>query len=805
MADATAPTSPSRTAQEVAAFLATARNQFAIVAESESQLRTDQLDDKRFIAGEQWPEYAKAERTCDKRPYLTVNRLPQFKRQITNQARQNRPSIQINPVDDAGDPDTAEVLQGMVRHIEARSHAQVAYDTAVENQVDIGRGWIRLIAEYEAPNSFNQALKIRRVPDPFKVYMDPNAIEAPFDAMYAFEVEDLDEDTFKRKFPDAKLSSASDFESIGDMQKYWTPKGTIRVADYFYVEFEKATFLLLSDGQVYDEEEAAQKILASQKEAQTQVGMAATALQAPNAPQVLTVLDTKQAQRRLVKIAKISGAEILEESEWCGDWIPLVPVVGDEIHLNGRVDYRGMTRDAKDQQRLYNYQVTALVETIADAPKAPWIIAEGQVEPYKKLWQQANMKKFAYLPYKPVTVGGLLVPPPVRNTFEPAIQAIVVAVQQADNDLKATTGFFDASLGERGPEQSGKAILARQKQGEIGSANYIDNLGRALWALGTLLINAIPRVYDAPRVLRIVGSDDSQRTVMVHAGQSDAVPQVLPPGVDAVYDLSTGRYDVTVGVGTSPGTRRQEAVEMMTQAVQANPNLMAVIGDLYFGSMDWPKAKAIAERLKRTLPPNLQDENADIPPQAQAMIAGLQQQAQELQAALAEAQLELQTRSLDQSTKKEIAAMQAQVDLITLLVQNASQRDLQTQKLQAADASQQRTLTAQAVADAQGRQFQADADERGRQFQAQSDAQARKHDVDQGERQRQFDADRENKSQQAHAADTILAAELQRVQGVQDAEEAKQVRAEQAAEADAQRQFEAKQQKQQAAQRQPPA
>jgi hypothetical protein len=758
MATEPAATPAAPPTEDFTELLKQARDQFQLVVEAESQLRTDQLDDKRFMASDQWLEYAKTERIRDKRPFLTVNRLPQFKRQITNQARQNRPSIQINPVDDFGDPETAEVLQGIVRHIEARSHAEVAYDTAMNDQVDIGRGWIRLITEWEDTRSFNQTFKILRVPDAFKVYMDPNAIEAPFDAWFAFQVEDLDPATFKRKYKKAQAVSLEDFSALGDQEKFWIPNGAIRVADYFYVELKECVWVLLSDGQVLTAEEADPLLTAAK------VAHAPKILQYGNAagePE-LTELDRKDGHNRIVHLVKMSGAEVLERSVFPSDWIPLIPVIGEEIHLNGRVDYRGMTRDAKDQQRLYNYQVTSLVETIADAPKAPWVIADGQVEPYKTYWKNANTKKFAYLPYKPVSSGGHLVPAPQRQNFEPAIQAIVMAIQQADNDLKATTGFFDASMGERGPEQSGKAILARQKQGETGSANYIDNLGRALWSIGTILVNAIPRVFDAPRIMRIIGQDDQPMRVMVHAGQKNAVPQALPQGVKQVFDLGTGRYDVTISTQVAPGTRRQEAVEMLTMAIQGAPELMNVIGDLYFGFMDWPGARAIAERLKKILPPQVQDDpnGEDVPPAAKAKMAALETQLQEIGMLLAEAQEELRTKAIETSAKKEIAYMQAQIDLLQTIVKVHADKSKQDAQIEANDRSEQRQIVAGAASE---------------------------------DRQRQAQVEDRNVERQGHVADTVLTAELERLKAAQEQEQQTQLRQEQRSDAREDRSFQADQ------------
>ena len=754
--------SPTPATTDRSAFLADARHRFQTVAEAESLLRAEQLDDKRFRASEQWPVHIKAERKADKRPCLTVNRLPQFIKQVTGEMRSSRPAIQVNPVDDHADPETAEVFQGIIRHIETASHAQVAYDTAADDQVTMGRGYIRLVTEYEDATSFNQGIRIRRIRNAHHIYMDPMCVEADYgDAMYGFEVEDLDPTTFKAKYPQATISSLDDFESIGDQHQWWVPNGAIRVADYFYVEYEDVELVMLEDGTVLPKDGLAEYI--QKKFAARGITVLPAALP-EHVKKALLPIDQgglvklrRTASKRVVHLAKITGAEVLEETVWPGSRIPIFPVVGDEINLDGRIDYRGIVRDAKDQQRVYNYQVTSLVETIALAPRAPWVVAEGQVEPYKRMWNQANTRNFAYLPYKPQTVNGLLAPAPQRQSFEPAIQAIVAAVQQADNDLKATTGMYDASLGQRGPQESGKAILARQKQGEVGNSNYTDNLGRALWAIGTALVEIIPKIYDAPRVLRIIGKDENkQQSVMVHAGQGDAVPQQLPRGVQKVYDLSVGRYDVVITPGTN-STRRQQAVEMMTQAIQGHPEILQYIGDLYFGSMDWPQARQIAERLKKMLPKPLQEDGEMDPNVLKAELGQAQQQLEECKQLLQQASEEIRTDKVKALSQKEIAQLNAKVELIKLRITTLAKLEVQDRTIAAA-------------ADSQQRDHQLQVGTQRREHLLKAGTQRADHEAQQAA----ADADRRQ-----HQADTILDAEINELDTERQMTEQERIRAEQ--------------------------
>lgn len=655
--------------QIVQEFLATARKRFKTVADSEARLRQEMRDDLRFMAGEQWPKDIEAERALDGRPCLTINRLPQFRRQITNQQRSSRPAIQVNPVDGGADPATAEVFQGVIRSIERQSDADIAYMTAGEHQVTMGRGYWRVLTQYEHDTGFDQVIRIRRIRNAFTVYLDVATAEVDgSDARYGFLIEDVPLEEYKERFPGSAVASLNDFASIGDDQREWMPEGhAVRIAEYFYTELVRDTLVLLNNA-------AGQTTKAWQK------NLPATL------PSTYRILQTREVQTRRVFWALINGVEVLDGNgartagkPWPGRYIPIVPVYGDEYDLNGRIDYQGLTRGARDPQRMFNYWRTAETEMIALAPKAPWLVAEGQIENYETMWKQANTRNFVYLPYKPQSVNQQLVPPPQRQFGEPPIQAIVMATRETDNDLKSVTGFYDASLGERGPEQSGKAILARQKQGDIGNANYLDNLARAIRYTGRILIDLIPKIYDVPRVLRITGLDEQERDVAIHAGTA---PQnfPLPPGVEKLYDLSVGRYDVTVSVGPSYESRRQEAVASLVQFVQAYPDAFPIMADLLAKNMDWPGAQQVAERLKKwaisrgALPPD-DAEAAKLPPEAQAQIAALQQQIQQVTQALEAAQQAIQTdrakaevmaqlKQAEIESRERIVAMQVQADLL---------------------------------------------------------------------------------------------------------------------------------------------
>lgn len=631
-------------------LLTQAREQWRLAADAESEWRQLAYEDKRFAAGEHWPDDIKAKRDSVGRPCLTINRVPQFVKQITAQQRASKPTLQVKPVDDAADTKTAEIFQALIKHIEANSHAGVAYETAGENQAIIGKGFFRHVTEYCNDRSFDLDIRIKRVRNPFTVYFDPTCQEPDYcDARYAFIIEDLPRSTFTRLYPGKEAASLTNFATRGDIiADGWITQETIRIAEYFWVDFEKDTLYRLADGTELLESELETYVLKQLFEmlrSEPTVDASPEGVKTAIAHEKATATQKRDVQKRVVRWDKISAVDVLERTVWPGPWIPIFPMIGDEIDIDGKVDYQGIVRALTDPARMYNYWVSAETEAIALAPKAPFKIAVGQVEGFEHFWETANTENWAYLPYKETSVGGVAVPPPAREYPNTDISAIAAAIQQADNDQKAVSGLFDASLGERGPEQSGKAIMARQRAGEMGNSHYLDNFARALWHSARSLIATIPKVYDTPRVMHIMGIDDKPATVMVHAGQAPDPTAITQRDIQEIYDLGVGQYDVTVDAGPSAGTRRQEALELVTNMMQASPELMPIVGDIFAGLIDHSIGRQLQQRFKQAFPQWHTDETkAGIPKEVQQQMQQAQQAIQMLTEQLKAAQLEIHTK-----------------------------------------------------------------------------------------------------------------------------------------------------------------
>lgn len=608
------------------AILALARSRLNMAISAYSESREDELDDLRFFAGSpdnswQWPADVLATRgavqgqTINARPCLTINKLPQHVRQVTNDQRQNRPSGKVIPADDKADVEVAEIFDGMVRHIEYISDADVAYDTACENQVAYGEGYIRLITEYCDDNSFDQDIKIVRVRNSFSVYMDP-MIQDPCgsDAKWCFITEDVMKADYERMYPDAKPISSLQQLGVGDQTlAQWVNEDTVRIAEYFYVDHKKET-LNLYYGNISAFAGSPQ---AKQMEAQ---GM--------------KPIRSRQVDVQKVKRCKINGYEILEENEWAGKWIPVVRVVGNEFEVDGKMYLSGLVRNAKDAQRMYNYWVSQEAEMLALAPKAPFIGYGGQFEGYENQWKTANTQNWPYLEVNPdVTDGqGAVLPLPQRAQPPMAQTGLIQAKMGASDDIKSTTGQYDSSLGATSNERSGRAILAREKQGDTGTYHYVDNLARAIRYITRQIVDLVPKIYDTQRVARIVGEDGTPNMVKVNPMQPEPVNKIVDQNnvvIEKIYNLGVGKYDVCVTTGPSYMTKRQEALDAMSQLLQGNPQLWSVAGDLFVKNMDWPGAQEMAKRFAKTIDPKLMDEN-DKPPALQAAEQQIQAMGQEM-------------------------------------------------------------------------------------------------------------------------------------------------------------------------------
>jgi biotin carboxyl carrier protein len=608
-------------------------------SDNDSNNRVEALDDLKFAGGDQWPVEIQNSRLLESRPYLTINKIDAYCRQIANSQRQQRPRIKCFGVNSQSDSKMAQIITGICRHVEEQSDADAAYDNAFDFAVRMGWGYWRVTTDYVRPDSFDQEIYIKRIENPFMVYYDPNSNEPDgSDAEKCLITEVVSKESFKKMYPDAETDAGFTPRGTGDSQSEWITKEDIRIAEYFYTEYKHTKLVLLSDGTtVYADEMPKQDVM-----------LAAGIYE----------VSRRVTVKKQIKWVKLTGMQVLERRDWAGKYIPVVPVYGQQLIVDSKKKKFGLTRMAKDPQRMYNFWSTALTESVALAPKAKWLLAEGQDEGHEEEWAQANIKSMPVLRYKQTDSEGREAPLPQRLQPEAPPMGIVTALEGLNQDLMAVVGIYDPSMLPQG-NQSGKAIQGQQQQADMTNYHYYDNLTRSIKQTGRIILDLIPTVYDRERVLRIIGDDGKGEIINVNERTTNEM------GVEMILnDVTVGEYDVTMETGPGYNSKRQEAVDSMISMMGVDPDLMKQAGDLVFRNMDFPGADIIADRLAAANPLAQIDEKSDIPPQVQMQLAQSQQTIQDLQQQLQAMQMDMKYRASIEEQKQmaETQRTQMQVD-----------------------------------------------------------------------------------------------------------------------------------------------
>lgn len=653
-------------------------------------------DDLKFLAGEQWPSQVRTERELEQRPCLVNNVLPTFVDQVLGDQRQNRPAIKVSATDVVRVPDSetgedttlrisnttgktdyelAEVFTGLIKNIEYNCDAETSYDIAFQSAVESGMGYLRVRSDYLADDSFEQDLIIDHIENQFAVTIDPNAKERDRSDMNWCLIDDtMEKEAFKELYPDASADPVNS-DSVDDMGT-WYSDNSVKISEYFTREPCIKEVALLSDGRsVYmDELEPVVDELIAKG---------------------VSIVRTRKVKTYKVFWRKITGLDVLEGPvELPCSTIPVVPVWGKALVIKKKIIFRSIIRHSKDAQRMANYWDSAATEAVALAPKAPFIGSEGHIEGYENQWETANTVNRSVLTYVPQFQGD----PGPRREQPAAIPAAEITLgMNSSEKIKATLGMYDASLGAMGNETSGRAIVARQRQGDRGSFAFIDNLTKAIRRVGKIMVEMIPKIYDTERVVRLKFSDETEDFVKLNE-------QILDEQTNewvTINDLNVAKYDVVVTTGPAYSTQRQEAAESLIQFATAVPSAAAVMADLIAQNMDFPGADVMAERLKRIIPPNVLSQK-----ERDAMSEDAPQQEEptpEQQLQMAEFEVKGQEIEADKM-KAEADMAKAQTELVKAQLQSAeAQAKLQAIENGAAGGDQAyqqvRELVAEAIAE----------------------------------------------------------------------------------------------------------
>lgn len=651
-------------------FLAAARTTWKEIADSPNEIknRTSALVDLKFYVGgtaNQWPPDVVQRLTARRRPVLTVNRIKPAVRQTVGAMMQDRPGIKVLPVDDYADIRTAEIIQGIIRHVEVNSEADVAYDMMLKPQTIHGRGYCEIEVDYPNPFSMDQEAFISPIEDPFSVYLGPCRKVDGSDRNDAFIIYDYSPSQYCQEFPDSELAGLNDFTTVGATLKGWGSKNFIRVAKYFYRKFTKTTLVKFKDGRVLRKDQIPEQLA-----------------------NTLGIVEERETDIPEVYVCLMNAKEKLRETRFPSMYIPVVECTGDKDIVDGVMEVMGIVRDAQDAQRQFNYFRSRMTEKVALESTAPFIMAEGQDENHTAEWNNANIENFSVLRYKPVTVAGQLAPPPQRNFAEPSITSYVQASIQYEEDIKATTQVYDATLGAKSNEVSGRAIQQRKMQSTVGNYIFPNNFLRSLRTIGKILLNIIPNIYDARDVARIIGLDDKAAQVQIINDASQPAYNEKQDGdaIKKIYNLGVGQYDISLSTGPGYMSERAESFDMLTKMVNSYPELMKVAGDIIFAKSDIPGAQEISKRMKLAMPPELIDDGPQaVPPKVQRamkqMTMLIQVQGQKLQelteqmkSKQAEFDNKINLEKMRESSNEHIAAMNVQVQAYAVAAKAQSEK-----------------------------------------------------------------------------------------------------------------------------------
>jgi hypothetical protein len=589
-------------------ILEDAKLRFRRCKEWEQNARDRILDDMKFAEGDsknlyQWDDKAANSRKLDSRPCLTNNLVRQHNLLIVNDARQNKPGIEVRAVGDGATYEAAKVFEGLARHIEYISNAEAAYDTATYHQVYGGIGWWRVVTDYADEKSFDQEIFIRRIPDPMSVYLDPDIRQFDgSDAKFGFVFEDMEKREFEKQYPDLKDKiGAETLESSHG----WVTDKHVRVADYYRKVDKKDWLIALPDGTTTLESELPAEIKPIAKEMK---------------------FPRRRVTRSEIQQYKIAGSDIIEKTIWPGAYIPLVRVVGEETVIEGELDRKGHTRSMISAQQMHNYFYSSAVEHVALQGKTPYIGAMAAFEGYQEYYENANTTNYSWLPYNAWDDQGRPIPKPEREQPPVMAQAFIQGLTISSTLIMDVSGQHQANLGEPSNEKSGVAIQQRQRQGDNATAHYIDHQAQAIRFTGRILIDLIPKVYDTQRVVQILGEDGSQQKVQLDPNAPGPHQQVQDPegsdydpnAIAAIFNPTVGKYSVVADIGPSFATKRQDAFNAMSQIMQQNGDLMKIAGDLLMDNADFPGSDTMAERIRRSIPKSLLTDGPD--PQVQQLI-----------------------------------------------------------------------------------------------------------------------------------------------------------------------------------------
>lgn len=614
-------------------YLDDVRETYKLDVEADQDNRDAAIDDKKFSAGEQWdPEVLKQRQGL---PCMTIDTISQFTAQVVGDWRQNKIAVKVLPAE-TGDKNIADIRADLIRNIETQSRAERVYDNAFESMIQCGDGAFKVAVQYAAEDVFDQEIVLAPIDDALSVIWDRLSIDPTGrDATHCFVDDTLPRKEFKARWPDLDPSLLREKEQKMLVAGGWLDTQTVRVTEHWRLIERKKMLTLFKDGSIYTHDE--------DKEPTSDEIDAHIEKHGPP-------LRTREAPCLYAQMHLITGFDILSGPyEWKLTRLPVIRMTGRVVTIGDRRIRHGIVRKMKDPMRLKNFWRSVAAEQLGYAPKAKWLAPESAVEGREDVFRKAHLTRDPLLIYNDDAET-----PPQRIDPPPMEAALLNEANVNTQDMKDVSGLHDASLGIKSNETSGKAIMARQREGDVANITYYDNGNAAVLEAGDVMNQFIGQIYDGTRIIRIIGEDESTKLVNINDPMDPDSP-----------NIAVGKYDVAMSTGASYTTRRLEAADAMMQAIQVYPELMGIAGDLVIKAQDWPGAEELSERLIKTIPPQLlsdkEKQEVGDQPDMQALAQQQAQTGEQLQQAQQELQ-QLQQENQALKLNAEIEAKKAQIE-----------------------------------------------------------------------------------------------------------------------------------------------
>ena len=626
-----------------------AKDRLQICVDAESDNRTKARNDLKFREGDQW-DHDVLTTASEESPELTINLTDSLVRRVVNNMKQQRPRGKCHPVGDGADVETAKIINGIGRHVEYRSEASVAYDIGGEMAVSCGWGYWRILSEYVTPTSFDQDLRILPIQNIFTVYMDPSAImPTGQDAGWCLLTIKMKRAEYKRLYPNAENVDWKDTGNATAVDD-WEDKEEIRLAEYFRIR------------------EKSEKLCLVRNKGGGEYTRYKSQLAAPESLEAVgdEVVEERDSVRQQVEWFRLNGTKVVERRVLPGSWIPVIRVQGNAVDIDGRIYRRGMVRAMLDAQRMVNYGEVAKIKRLGLAPKAPWVMAEGQMDGHPE-WNDANQKSYSVMVYKPVTIataqGDIPLPPPQRQPPAQIEAGFSEFVQGMRGNLMALAGApNEPNAGLQQEVVSGIAQQRRDQLSDMSHFQYYDNQVLAIAHTWRIMLEWIPHYYSGERMQRIIGEDGVAKMVKINESQTDQ-------GITKIKnDMSVGRYDVVMDTGPGYETKREEGATNLINLLKIPPLAEEVVkagSDLIFRALDYPYMQELADRIVAATPQGLQQIMPELSERAQSIVRSLGGQVQQLQQALQQAQMEIKTGMVKAQLEGQIKAKDSQLNAVT--------------------------------------------------------------------------------------------------------------------------------------------